>query len=295
MISTQDWADARRVWDYHQMGHSPRPCSVAIGLGSHDLGVADTAVDFYKRGMAPLLLFTGATSPTTRERMPRGEAVHYRERALELGVPSAAVLVEPRARNTGDNIRFSRELLEEAGAEVSSVLLISKPYEERRAYATARKLWPEVEVISASAPMTFEQYADSIGDARLVIDMLVGALQRLMVYPEQGFMISQPASAGRRDRGVRAPTPSRLHQPTRDHRRAFGLTRARAGAVTGFSTSCGGSAGTRMEGAPPPTAGPWVACVVGSHPVHRRPRRSRADTAPGVQVVRTVARSTWTP
>ena len=192
MISTQDWADARRVWDYHQMGHAPQPCSVAIGLGSHDLGVADTAVDLYKRGMAPLLVFTGATSPTTQERMPRGEAVHYRERALELGVPSEAILVEPHARNTGENIRFSRKLLEESGVKVSSVLLISKPYEERRAYATARKLWPGVEVVSASTPMTFAEYVDSIGDARLVIDMLVGALQRLMIYPDQGFMIRQP-------------------------------------------------------------------------------------------------------
>ncbi|MBJ6645023.1 YdcF family protein [Streptomyces sp. BSE7-9] len=192
MISTQDWADARRVWDYHQMGHALRPCSVAIGLGSHDLGVADTAVDLYKRGLAPLLVFTGATSPTTRERMPRGEAVHYRERALELGVPSEAILVEPHARNTGENIRFSRKVLEESGVEVASVLLISKPYEERRAYATARKLWPGVEVVSASTPMTFAEYVDSIGDARLVIDMLVGALQRLMIYPDQGFMIRQP-------------------------------------------------------------------------------------------------------
>ncbi|MDV6289142.1 YdcF family protein [Streptomyces sp. UP1A-1] len=192
MISAQDWADARRVWEYHQMGHTLRPCSVAIGLGSHDLGVADTAVSLYKRGMAPLLLFTGATSPTTRERMPRGEAIHYKERALELGVPSTAILVEPRARNTGENIRFSRELLEQEGAEVASMLLISKPYEERRAYATARKLWPAVDVVSASAPMTLDEYVDSIGDARLVIDMLVGALQRLMIYPEQGFMISQP-------------------------------------------------------------------------------------------------------
>jgi uncharacterized SAM-binding protein YcdF (DUF218 family) len=192
MISTQAWADAQRLWDYHQMGHALRPCSVAIGLGSHDLGVADTAVDLYKRGLAPLLLFTGATSPTTRERMPRGEAVHYRERALELGVPSAAVLVEPNARNTGENIRYSRAVLEDAGVEVSSVLLISKPYEERRAYATACKLWPEVEFVSASTPMTLEEYADSIQDARLVIDMLVGALQRLLVYPEQGYMISQP-------------------------------------------------------------------------------------------------------
>ncbi|MFD9024740.1 YdcF family protein [Streptomyces parvulus] len=195
MISTQNWADTRRLWDYHQMGHTPRPCSVAIGLGSHDLGVADTAAELYERGMAPLIVFSGATSPTTRERMPRGEAVHYRERALELGVPGSAILVEPRARNTGDNIRFSRELLEEAGAEVSSVLLISKPYEERRAYATARKLWPEVEIISASSPMTLNEYVDSLGDARMVIDMLVGALQRLLVYPGQGYLVSQPVPA----------------------------------------------------------------------------------------------------
>ncbi|WP_330245384.1 MULTISPECIES: YdcF family protein [unclassified Streptomyces] len=192
MISAQAWADTRRLWDYHQMGHSARPCSVAIGLGSHDLGVADTAVALYKRGLAPLLVFTGATSPTTRERMPRGEAVHYRERALELGVPSSAVLVEPRARNTGENIRFSRSLLEGAGIDVSSALLISKPYEERRAYATARKSWPEVEIVSASTPMTLDEYVDSIQDARLVIDMLVGALQRLLIYPDQGFMIRQP-------------------------------------------------------------------------------------------------------
>lgn len=191
MITVQAQADARLLWDYHQMGHAPRPCSVAIGLGSHDLGVADEAVALYQRGLVPLLVFTGATSPTTRERMPRGEAAHYRERALELGVPSSAVLVEPNARNTGENIRFSRRVLEDAGVEVSSVLLVSKPYEERRAYATACKLWPEVEFVSVSTPMTFEQYLDSIQDVRLVIDMLVGALQRLLIYPEQGFMISQ--------------------------------------------------------------------------------------------------------
>ncbi|MER6279774.1 YdcF family protein [Streptomyces sp900105245] len=191
MISAQAWADAQRLWDFQQMGHDPRPCSVAIGLGSHDLGVADTTADLYHRGMMPLIVFTGATSRTTRDRMPRGEAEHYRERAMELGVPADAILVEPQARNTGENIRFSRALLEEHRVAVSSVLLVSKPYEERRAYATARKLWPEVRWVSASTPMTLTDYVDSIGDPRLVIDMLAGAQQRLMIYPHQGFMIEQ--------------------------------------------------------------------------------------------------------
>ncbi|MFC8700225.1 YdcF family protein [Streptomyces parvus] len=192
MITPRSWSDARKVWDHHLMHHTARPCSVIVGLGSHDLGVAEASAGFYLRGLAPVLVFTGSTSPTTRDRMPRGEAVHYRERAVELGVPESAVLVEPRARNTGENIRFSKALLEEAGVNAESVLLVSKPYEERRAYATARKLWPAVDIVSASSPMTFEEYAASIGDDRMVIDMLVGALQRLLVYPAQGFMIEQP-------------------------------------------------------------------------------------------------------
>lgn len=191
MISVQAWADAQELWDFQQMGHEPRRCSVAIGLGSHDLGVADVTADLYHRGLAPLIVFTGATSRTTQEVMPKGEAEHYRERALELGVPADAILVEPRARNTGENIALSRALLEERGVPVESALLVSKPYEERRSYATACKVWPGVTWVSASAAMTFAEYVDSIEDAQLVIDMLVGAQQRLMVYPEQGFMISQ--------------------------------------------------------------------------------------------------------
>ncbi|TFE57121.1 YdcF family protein [Streptomyces sp. ICN441] len=189
MISEQSWQDAQLLWDFQLMKHEPRPCSVAVGLGSHDLGVADTTADLYHRGFAPLIVFTGATSRTTRDRMPRGEAEHYRERALELGVPASATLVEPRARNTGENIRFSRALLAQQGIDVSSVLLVSKPYEERRAYATARKLWPEVGIVSASTPMSFGEYVEAIGNARLVVDMLVGAQQRLLVYPAKGFMI----------------------------------------------------------------------------------------------------------
>ncbi|MEE1813733.1 YdcF family protein [Streptomyces sp. SP18ES09] len=191
MISEQAWADAQVLWDFQKMNHEPRPCSVGIGLGSHDLGVADVTADLYHRGMFPLIVFTGATSRTTAARMPRGEAEHYRDRALELGVPALAILVEPNARNTGENILFSRRLLEDREVEVSSMLLVSKPYEERRAYATARQIWPEIEVLSASAPMTLAKYVEVIGDPGFVLDMLVGAQQRLLVYPDQGFILRQ--------------------------------------------------------------------------------------------------------
>ncbi|MCX5357217.1 YdcF family protein [Streptomyces sp. NBC_00124] len=190
-ITDEQFHDATLIWNYHQMGHELRPCSAAIGLGSHDLGVASAAVDLYRAGLFPVVVFSGGNSPTTRARFPRGEAVHYREHALGLGVPDAAILVEPRAANTGQNITFSRELLAQASVQVDSLLLISKPYMERRSYATCRKLWPEAEVVCASEPLELDDYIKSIGDEKLVVDMLVGDLQRVIEYPKLGFAVEQ--------------------------------------------------------------------------------------------------------
>ncbi|MGW1280727.1 YdcF family protein [Streptomyces tsukubensis] len=190
-ITDEQWNDAVLIWRYHRMGHEVRPCSAAIGLGSHDLGVATATVDLYRAGLFPVVVFSGGNSPTTAARFPRGEAVHYREHALGLGVPDEAILLEPRAGNTGQNIALSREVLCNAGVEVESLLLISKPYMERRSYATCRKLWPEAEVVCASEPLEFDDYIKSIGDEKLVVDMLVGDLQRVIEYPALGFAVEQ--------------------------------------------------------------------------------------------------------
>jgi uncharacterized SAM-binding protein YcdF (DUF218 family) len=194
-ITDQNRADAHLIWNYHQMGHELTPCDVAIGLGSHDLGVAEHAAKLYHDGLVPLLVFTGATSPTSAARFPRGEAVHYRERALELGVPDTAVLVEPDAANTGDNIRLSRLLLDKHGITPATVLLVSKPYVQRRAFATCGIVWPEVDVVCASEELALADYVRSIGDEKLVIDMLVGDLQRVVEYPKLGFATDQHVPA----------------------------------------------------------------------------------------------------
>ncbi len=179
------------LWDYHDLRHELRPTDVGIGLGSHDLAVATCAADLYRRGLYPHIVFTGANAPTTLAVFPRGEAVHYREHALTLGVPDAAILVEPRARNTGENITLARDLLRNQGHTVRSAILISRPYQQRRTYATCRKLWPEVTVRCASLPLTLDDYVATIGDVGRVVSMLVGDTQRIWVYADRGFAIPQ--------------------------------------------------------------------------------------------------------
>ncbi|POM24812.1 hypothetical protein BTM25_34500 [Actinomadura rubteroloni] len=191
--------DVEILWNYHDMHHPLRPADIAIGLGSHDLGVATCAADLYHRGLVPRIVFTGANAPTTVERFPRGEAVHYREHALDNGVPDTAILIETHATNTGENIANTRRLLADHDITVASAILISRPYQQRRAYATARKLWPELAISCASRPLPLDAYVATIGDADRVISMLVGDTQRILVYPGKGFAIPQPMPAAVHD------------------------------------------------------------------------------------------------
>ncbi|MER7167293.1 YdcF family protein [Micromonospora sp. NPDC000207] len=184
-------ADVECLWDYHHMHHDIVPVDVGVGLGSHDLGVAKVATDLYHRGMYPTLVFTGANAPTTIETFPRGEAVHYREHAITHGVPADAILIDTQATNTGQNIENTRTLLAEHQVPARSVILMSRPYQQRRAYATCKKLWPEVDVICASHPLSLDDYLTSIGNTKKVMDMLVGDTQRIGKYAELGYAIPQ--------------------------------------------------------------------------------------------------------
>ncbi|MGW4522685.1 YdcF family protein [Amycolatopsis sp. NPDC004378] len=187
-------ADVRTLWEYHDLRHAPRRSDVGIGLGSRDPGVAVHTAELFRAGRFPLVVFTGANAPTTVERFPRGEAVHYREIALELGVPDDVILVEPAARNTGENIELTRRLL--AGRAIRSVTLVTRPYQQRRAYATAKRRWPGVDVVCASKAVSFEDHLTGEEDAERVISMLVGETQRITAYAERGFAIPQAIPAG---------------------------------------------------------------------------------------------------
>ncbi|AXK37528.1 YdcF family protein [Streptomyces armeniacus] len=172
--------------------HQPaRPVSAAVALGGCDLGVVSAVAEFYRAGLFPTVVFTGGSTAATRGRFPRGEAVHFREEALALGMPKEAIMLEPRATNTGQNIDFARDMLEDAGVEVRSVLLVCMPYMQRRAYATCRRRWPQVEPVCASQTVAFDEYAKARDDEAEFIAMMVGDTHRVMEYPHRGFAIPQ--------------------------------------------------------------------------------------------------------
>ncbi len=182
---------SQKIWDYHHLNHKLEKSDVILALGSNDLRVAEYAADLYLQGWAPLLALSGNAGALTQERFNRPEAELFAEIALKKGVPESAILIEAESTNTGENIVFSRRLLESKRINPNSLILAQKPYMERRAYATFMKLWPGKRVIAASPPIPFSEYPNEDLPKDLVINIMVGDLQRIRIYPGRGFQIEQ--------------------------------------------------------------------------------------------------------
>lgn len=139
------------------MQHRLRKVDCILALGSHDTRVAERAAELYLREYAPLLLFSGGLGRVTAERWDIPEAQVFATIAERMGVPSTAMLIEDQSTSTGENCEFSKSLLAQRGIAVRSCSIVQKPYMERRAYATFKKRWPEVEIVVTSPQLSFEE------------------------------------------------------------------------------------------------------------------------------------------
>lgn len=177
------------LWRFHNLAVEPKPCDLILGLGSYDLRVADHCAALVQQGVSDRVLFTGAFGNWTKGRWKTPEAERFAKRALEYGLAESAILLEPKATNIAENLRFSRQLLKEQGIAVESVGIVTKPNTLRRVAVCLPLHWADIEAQLLAPPMTLETQVTrerSLGD---LINEMVGDLQRLMIYPARGFSL----------------------------------------------------------------------------------------------------------
>jgi uncharacterized SAM-binding protein YcdF (DUF218 family) len=87
----------------------------------------ETAVELWRLGYAPFLLFSGASlDPTSMS-----SAEIMKRQAVELGVPASAILVEPNSATTEENAHYVAQVMTEHSFR--SAILVTSPYHQRRA------------------------------------------------------------------------------------------------------------------------------------------------------------------
>lgn len=189
---------AQILWDYHHAHQPLRNADVMLVLGSHDLRVPQYAAKLFCEGYAPMVIVSGGIAhhdDLLQTSWQGTEAEKFASILIEEGVPEEYILLEQEAKNTGENFSLSKKVLDEKGILFQSLLAVTKPYMERRAFATGSVQIPEKEIIVTSPPGSLEEYftyyKDTEHSPENILNIMVGDLQRIEVYGKKGFQIPQ--------------------------------------------------------------------------------------------------------
>lgn len=193
-VTGTDIKSAQIIWDYMRYEQPLEKADIIFGLGSDDIRIAEHAASLYHRGLALYILFSG-NGGELYKLFDETEAETFRKRAIDLGVPNEAIIVENEAQNTGENITKSYAVLESLNLIPNSMVLVQKPFMLRRTYATFMKQWPGTatpRVITSAIDTPFIKYIDdSRYDLNRTINVMIGDLQRIREYPKRGFQVEQ--------------------------------------------------------------------------------------------------------
>jgi len=182
---------AQVIWNYTKMNEQLVPADAIIAMGSMDMRVAERAADLWHQKLAPVVVVTGGLGRLTGDNTCTSEAVKFAEILRAKGLPEEVIIVENQASNGAENFTFSIDMLHAKGNQVNRIIAVTQPYMERRAFATARKLFPNMHIQMASPEISYEAYPSVDIPKDLMINIIVGEIYRVETYPQKGFTIPQ--------------------------------------------------------------------------------------------------------
>lgn len=185
------------IWEYMHLHQTLENADAILVLGNRDIRVAQRAAQLWLDGWAPYLVCSASGNihndkPGREQFVGSTEAEVFAAKAIAIGVPEDAIIVENQSQNTGQNYEFALARLAEKGVKVETLIAVQKPYMERRTYATGKVWLPDINLIVTSPNISLADYPnESNSEGEHWIHALVGDLQRIKEYPKKGFQIEQ--------------------------------------------------------------------------------------------------------
>jgi uncharacterized SAM-binding protein YcdF (DUF218 family) len=182
---------ARILWDFTQVNKKISKADVILVFGSNDIRIAERGVELFREDWAPLILFSSGVGRLTPDEWSMPEAEVFAEVALKAGIPENRIIIEKKATNTGENVKFSKQVLKERNINPKRAIAVHLPFIEKRTIGLFDKHWPEVDVIVSSLNSSYDTYPNDRISREFLINLLVGEVQRLIEYPKKGFILPQ--------------------------------------------------------------------------------------------------------
>ena len=139
--------DLKSCKDLRPIGKCTAVDAIVAVSGGDTNARADEAIELYKNGWAPKIIFSGAAAdkkgPSNAQAMAR--------RALEAGVPETAITTENLSRTTAENALNTSKFI--ADHSLERIILVTSAYHQRRASLEFSSiLGPTVHIINHPVP-----------------------------------------------------------------------------------------------------------------------------------------------
>jgi uncharacterized SAM-binding protein YcdF (DUF218 family) len=182
---------AKVLWDYLRIGMPLRKADGILIFCSNDLRVAEYAANLFHEKWASWICPSGGVGRLTYDLYHKSEAEAFAEVMLKAGVPESAIFTEIKATNTAENIFFTRQILKSKNLPYKNLIVLQKPYMERRTLAALDMYWPDLDFCISSPPLSFDAYPFDDFSKRDLIQVMVGDFQRLILYADRGWQSPQ--------------------------------------------------------------------------------------------------------
>jgi len=175
--------------EYLNLKEEPEHADAIFILGGSSLAPVERAIELYKAGYAPKIAFISVGGKFGGEKvwgMP--ENVKYKEILVAAGIPEEAIITEGLTSNTLAEAKQAIPFIEKHGINPHSLILVSRPFHQRRAFATFSEQHPDI------------KYINCPGDEPLDLDdpetheRLVQEAERLLDYSAKGDIDKQAMS-----------------------------------------------------------------------------------------------------
>ena len=186
------------IWDYMDLDMPISKADVIIGCGCSDLLIPVKCAKLFKENYAPLIIFSGGLGKITDGLFNKTEAEIYKDIAIREGVPEDKILIENRSTNTGDNFKFSLKLLNDKKIKADKIIIVHHACVERRTLSSAKAVMKNKELTITTPDITFEEFINKLeSDTEKIndkISVIVGDIQRIVIYPQFGWQIKNEIS-----------------------------------------------------------------------------------------------------
>ena len=75
--------------------------------------MAERGAELFLQGYAPFVIFSGGLGKQTKYMWTMSEAELFADVAIKMGVPSEKIIIENKSTNTGENVLFTKKVLQE--------------------------------------------------------------------------------------------------------------------------------------------------------------------------------------